>query len=431
MTRSPGELIGLSQDVKGCIMSLKSDVEEIKTNYARRTDLNGLAQESSVNAVKTVVDAILSVVNGIVGAIVDAITALLNSLLGNNPDEQLTEVIRLLNLVLGIQSTHGNILSVIRSKADQILNKLDQLFSRLPSFDQEQIIKRINDFTGSKAEEIKGAITAATAGVRPLLLKLDAAMLVVLAGVAGIIKTLAVISKGIISLSTTITGALRLISASLAQILRAIRNIKTEKVQVTTERPIIKTEKVEVKTEKPVIKTEKVELTTVSVDLSDLEDKLDELLDKGDPVLALPEHYGLAPGAGRPCLVIIYKSKNGEKWGQSTFSTSVYHPSTATIAAFNTLSIPNKIQGTYFAHLNLNDGSSIKCSLSNYQAALNYLNFLVGLINPSFLPANWQNRIITGQNSQISTIELFPRKLEYYPAGKRANVNPAQVRYFD
>lgn len=151
--------------------------------------------------------------------------------------------------------------------------------------------------------------------------------------------------------------------------------------------------------------------------------------EKDEPILSLPEHYGLLPGVDRPCLVVIYKERNGEKWGQSTYSTSLFHPSEASLNNFENLSISPKQQGKHFAHIKMVDGGQIKISMNSAEMALEYLIYLAEFVEESFLPTNWQDKIIQGFNPEITEILLYARKLEYYPQGKKNNVAPFKVRY--
>jgi hypothetical protein len=150
-----------------------------------------------------------------------------------------------------------------------------------------------------------------------------------------------------------------------------------------------------------------------------------------EPILSLPEYFGLRPGVDRPSLVIIYKEKNGDKWGQSTFSTTIPNPKASIIAALPNLEIEPKEQGIYFASLGLLDNSQVRVSLSSKASAKAYLQYLLTMVDPSVIPDDLDKRIIEGTNQRVKTIQLYARKIEWYPQGKQDNRNPDYERLID
>lgn len=153
-----------------------------------------------------------------------------------------------------------------------------------------------------------------------------------------------------------------------------------------------------------------------------------------EPVLALADLHGLRPGGDRPVLVIAYKQRLGQKWGQSTYSLSLFNPSTQALeylfsdgSAINPRSV-----GKYYAFLTLTDGSRIKVMSPSIDESRSYLEYLLQWIDPSVIPSLYERRLITGSGyDHGSSIQVLARKIEYYPSGQKANVSPSQFKYFD
>jgi hypothetical protein len=152
---------------------------------------------------------------------------------------------------------------------------------------------------------------------------------------------------------------------------------------------------------------------------------------QAEAILTLPEWYGLRPGTGRPCFVIVYKQWDGARWGQSTYSTTVFFPRTELITGFAGVTIQPKVQGKKFAHLKLEDGSIIKTTSNTTQNAIDYLLYLITLVKPEVLPDDYANKIIDGTDNRVAELSMLPRKLDYYAHGASDNVRPTLSKYFE
>ncbi|MBO1347701.1 MAG: hypothetical protein EBE86_010020 [Hormoscilla sp. GUM202] len=102
-----------------------------------------------------------------------------------------------------------------------------------------------------------------------------------------------------------------------------------------------------------------------------------------DPVLAMPDYYGLRPGANRPVLLLIFKEKSNNKWGAGTYSTQIFYPKeSAIISIFDAKNRPKaRYIGENFASLRLSDGSKIQAIGKSSSDAYSYLTYLVSFIN--------------------------------------------------
>lgn len=155
---------------------------------------------------------------------------------------------------------------------------------------------------------------------------------------------------------------------------------------------------------------------------------LTDLCETPEPTLGLPEYYGLAPGVERPAIVYLWKEFIDGKWMQSTYSSTVSHPTEAAIANIENLTNIEKIIGTYKTFIRLTDGSVIKATGSDPTISNANFQFLFSQVKPAFKPSNSSSATITQQDSRLSVKTLTLRQIEYYPVGKKDNVPPTIKR---
>lgn len=181
--------------------------------------------------------------------------------------------------------------------------------------------------------------------------------------------------------------------------------------------------------------SETLKLVTVSIPYANLVIDiltaiLTDVCEMGDvqPTVGLPEYYGLKPGVNRPALVYLYKEVTGTTWGESTYSSTVVHPTATAISSFMMATIPDKTMGTFVTTLNLVDGSRVRASGDTEASSLGNFNYLLNQIRPEFIPADVNNCITVTEYSKLKVKTVKCRQIEYYPEGKTAGVNPFMRR---
>jgi hypothetical protein len=142
------------------------------------------------------------------------------------------------------------------------------------------------------------------------------------------------------------------------------------------------------------------------------------------PTVGLPEYYYLRPGAERPAIVFLWKEYENDAWQNTTFASTVTHPSDAAIENIADLvSFPKKI-GKYRQQITLIDGSKIMATGETATEADINFQFLLSRVNPVFLPANVGIATTTGYDERFTIRQVYLRQIEYYPFGKGANITP-------
>lgn len=155
---------------------------------------------------------------------------------------------------------------------------------------------------------------------------------------------------------------------------------------------------------------------------------LTDLCETPEASLGLPEYYGLSPGVERPAIVYLWKILANGKWGASTYSSTVHHPTAQAIDDIETLTNIEKITGTFKTFIRLTDGSVIKATGSTEIQSLANFNFLLNQVQNSFVPVDVTASTITQEDTRISVKTLTLRQVEYYPQGKKDNVPPTIKR---
>lgn len=154
-------------------------------------------------------------------------------------------------------------------------------------------------------------------------------------------------------------------------------------------------------------------------------------IDGGDPILALPDNWGLKPGRSRPVLLLSYKERRGEKWGNSTFSTSIWYPEMGTVKEIleRAKRPRDRTGGSFFAARSLKDGSKLQAFGSSKTRAKSFLDYMESMVRPSMKDSRF--KAIEGEYPGLVTRTLRCRKAEYYPEGQGDNAKPTAERYFD
>lgn len=155
---------------------------------------------------------------------------------------------------------------------------------------------------------------------------------------------------------------------------------------------------------------------------------LTDLCETPEASLSLPEYYGLRPGVDRPAIVYLWKEFIGGRWGASTYSSTVHHPTAAAIANIPNLTNIQKFTGQFRRTVSLLDGSQVRTTGNTAIAADNNFNFLVNQVDPVQLPTPLVDFIIESEDTRIAAKTLTLRQVEYYPDGKKDNTSPAIKR---
>lgn len=155
---------------------------------------------------------------------------------------------------------------------------------------------------------------------------------------------------------------------------------------------------------------------------------LTDLCETPEASLGLPEYYGLRPGVDRPAIVYLWKILTDGKWGASTYSSTVHHPTTQAIADIETLGNIQKTTGTFKTLMRLTDGSTIKATGSTQAQSQTNFDFLLNYTDTAFIPPDINAATIKEEDTRIQVKTLTLRQIEYYPQGKKDNVEPTIKR---
>lgn len=158
---------------------------------------------------------------------------------------------------------------------------------------------------------------------------------------------------------------------------------------------------------------------------------LQDLCETPEASLGLPEYYGLQPGANRPAIVYLWKIFANDKWGASTYSSTVQYPTIAAIDNIENLTNIEKDIGTFKTYLRLTDGSLIQATGADELGAIANFNFLINQVDPFYIPADAPVSTITYEDTRLSNKTLTLRQVEYYPHGKAANISPSIKRVIE
>jgi hypothetical protein len=145
--------------------------------------------------------------------------------------------------------------------------------------------------------------------------------------------------------------------------------------------------------------------------------------------VGIPEIYPVLPGSERPVVVLYYKEVTAGKKGASTYTATVVHPSSTTLSNLQTLTPPDRTLGKYICSILLNDGSRVVASGEDEVEANLQFNFMLSLINPSFVPNNPENTKVLTFNPRLQVKSVKCTQVEYYPNGKQSGVSPSE-KYF-
>lgn len=165
---------------------------------------------------------------------------------------------------------------------------------------------------------------------------------------------------------------------------------------------------------------------TIIVDI--LGQILTDLCEMPEASLGLPEYYGLAPGADRPAIVYLWKIFTNGKWGASTYSSTVHHPTAQAIADLDTITNIQKTIGTHKTLIKLSDGSTIKATGITEAISQTNFDFLLDQVISSFVPVDVNANTIREVDTRLQVKTLTLRQVEYYPQGKKDNVPPTIKR---
>lgn len=149
-----------------------------------------------------------------------------------------------------------------------------------------------------------------------------------------------------------------------------------------------------------------------------------EMPESLEATVGLPEYYGLKPGTERPAIVYLWKEYVDETWGKSTYSSTVHHPTQQAIADIDTIISFTKNMGTNVKSLKLTDGSVIKATGQTLIDAESSFNFLLGQVEPQFIPVDQSSRTVDSIQLGLEEKTVRLRQIEYYPFGKDANRSP-------
>lgn len=153
-----------------------------------------------------------------------------------------------------------------------------------------------------------------------------------------------------------------------------------------------------------------------------------DLCETPEANLGLPEYYGLSPGVDRPAIVYLWKIYTGDKWGASTYSSTVHHPTASAIASIPILGSIEKTIGTFKTLIRLIDGSTIKATGGDEIQSQANFDFLLNQVEPMFLPGDVVASTIKEEDTRLQVKTLRLRQIEYYPNGKANNASPSIKR---
>ena len=152
---------------------------------------------------------------------------------------------------------------------------------------------------------------------------------------------------------------------------------------------------------------------------------LTDLCEGAEATVGLPDYYSLRPGVERPAIVYLWKEFVGGAWDNSTYSSTVQHPTAAAIAAIPTINVPDRTLGTFITAMTLTDGSRIRSSGDTEANSLTNFTFLLDQVEPSFKPADIPGNTVVSEDTRLQVKTVKCRQIEYYPTGKQAGVSPA------
>lgn len=154
---------------------------------------------------------------------------------------------------------------------------------------------------------------------------------------------------------------------------------------------------------------------------------IEEVCDLGEleALVGLPEYYDARPQAGRPVIVYTYKEVINNEPQRSTYSSTVSNPSAAAIAAIGSLVVQDRISGTFLKRITLLNGARIIASGFDEAAAQTHFDFLLSQVEPSLIPGSVPSETTTIITPGIAVKTLRCRFIDYYPNGRKDNVNPS------
>lgn len=145
---------------------------------------------------------------------------------------------------------------------------------------------------------------------------------------------------------------------------------------------------------------------------------------EAEAIVGLPEYYGLKPGVNRPAIVYLYKEYINNTWQKPTYSSTVVYPTATAIADITTISVPDKVMGTFVTTINLTDGSRVKATGDTEASSLATFNFLLNQVESAFIPNDVNNCITVSEYPKLQVKTVKCRQIEYYPEGQTGGVNP-------
>lgn len=155
---------------------------------------------------------------------------------------------------------------------------------------------------------------------------------------------------------------------------------------------------------------------------------LTDICEEPEANVGLPEYFGVQPGADRPAIVYLWKTFENGKWGASTYSSTVHHPTAQAIDNIQNLQTQTKSIGIYKTFARLTDSSVITATGGTEIASIGNFNFLISQVDPFYLPADLNTATITQTDNRLTSRNLRLRQVEYYPTGKKNNDNPSIKR---
>lgn len=158
---------------------------------------------------------------------------------------------------------------------------------------------------------------------------------------------------------------------------------------------------------------------------------LKDLCETPEASVGLPEYYGLQPGANRPAIVYLWKIFSDDKWGASTYSSTVQYPTSSAVSNIENLTNIEKDIGTFKTYLRLTDGSLIQATGADETGSIANFTFLLNQVDPFYIPFDAAQATITYEDTRLTNKTLTLRQVEYYPNGKAANISPAIKRVIE
>lgn len=156
---------------------------------------------------------------------------------------------------------------------------------------------------------------------------------------------------------------------------------------------------------------------------------IEEFCEEEEAALGFPEIYPSLPGVDRPIVMLYYKEVVDGVKGAPSWVSTVPNPSALTIATLPTLTPPDRTLGKHVCSIKLLDGSRLVARGNTVQEADNQFNFLLGLVDSSFIPDDVPGKKIVTLNNRFQEWSVKCTQIEYYPDGKNYAVSPAE-RYF-